>query len=119
MTLIAEHRTQHEQLQVDLWLKELSYMNEEIEIMKHHFSDVYYRDEPGNVPELIGHFNETFAMQQQWLQRMKDELENWEPGENFDELPGSLLLKKSFRLQMQANRLINQELKDSFLKLFS
>lgn len=119
MSMIAEHKTQQQQLETELWLRELCFLNEEIEIMKRHFPDVYYRDEPVNVPDLIERFDETFCLHQRWLQKMKDDLENWEPDNEMEFLTGSVPFKKSFRLQMQANRLINQELKDSFLKLFS
>ena len=117
MPVITDSRTQQHQVEMELWLKELSFLNDEIEIMKHHLSDVYYRDHPPNVAELVEHFDETFRIQQQWLHKMKEDIENTAEDDK-DELEW-FPQKKSFHLQMQANRLINQELKDNFLELFS
>jgi hypothetical protein len=112
----AEHTMQH-QLEHELWLKELEFLHDEIEIMKHHLSDVYYRDSEEDVMQLVADFDNKFSMQKEWLETMKNELEQFEEPENLDAV--GVILKKSFRLQMQANRIVNEELKNSFLKLFS
>lgn len=110
----AEHTMQH-QIEHELWLKELGFLHDEIEIMKRHLSDVYYRADAENVMHLVEAFDEKFTLQKKWLNKMKNELQQFE--EPDDEIGETV--KKSFSLQMQANRIVNEELKDSFLKLFS
>lgn len=110
----AEHTMQH-QIEHELWLKELGFLHDEIEIMKRHLSDVYYRADYENVMHLVESFDEKFTLQKKWLNKMKNELQHFE--EPDDEMGETV--KKSFSLQMQANRIVNEELKDSFLKLFS
>jgi hypothetical protein len=112
----AEHTMQH-QLEHELWLKELEFLHDEIDIMKHHLSDVYYRDSDEDIMQLVSEFDSKFSMQKEWLEKMRNELELFEGPEHLDEV--GLTLKKSFSLQMQANRIVNEELKNSFLKLFS
>ncbi len=110
----AEHTMQH-QIEHELWLKELGFLHDEIEIMKRHLSDVYYRADYENVMHLVESFDEKFTLQKKWLNKMKNELQHFE--EPYDEI--GEIVKKSFSLQMQANRIVNEELKNSFLKLFS
>ena len=119
MLVTASHTALQNQLLAELWLKELNFLDGEIEIMKQHLSDIYYNDDQCNVMDTVLQFDETFNMQQQWLRRMKDELQEWIPFGDCGDLQISDSVKKSFQLQMQANRLINDELKDNFLKLFS
>jgi hypothetical protein len=114
--LTAEHTMQH-QLEHELWLRELGFLHDEIDIMKHHLGDVYYRDNPENVMELVADFDEKFMLQKKWLNRMTEELQQFE--EPVDQEETGLAVRKSFSLQMQANRIVNEELKDSFLQLFS
>jgi hypothetical protein len=112
----AEHTMQH-QLEHELWLKELAFLHDEIDIMKHHLSDVYYHESSKDIMQLVSEFDNKFSMQKEWLEKMRSELELFEGPEDLDEV--GLSLKKSFSLQMQANRIVNEELKNSFLKLFS
>ncbi|HEX6914456.1 MAG TPA: hypothetical protein VF145_04410 [Chitinophagaceae bacterium] len=119
MSTTACHSLQHH-LEHELWLKELSYLNDEINILKRHLSDIYYRDNSEEEKQLVAHFSESFKMQKEWLHKMKEELEHYVEFTNVDH--GNELRTpstRSFRLQMQANRMVNQELKDNFLKLFS
>jgi hypothetical protein len=111
---IAEHTIQH-QLENELWLRELGFLNDEIDIMKRHLGDVYYSDISEEIMNIVADFDEKFLLQKEWLDKMKDELEQFpQPDQQI-----GLTLKKSFSLQMQANRIVNEELKNSFLKLFS
>lgn len=114
--LIAEHIMQH-QLEHELWLRELEFLHDEIDIMKHHLGDVYYRDKPENAMQLAADFDEKFMLQKKWLNRMKEELQQFEKPVDCEET--GLTVRKSFSLQMQANRIVNEELKDSFLQVFS
>jgi hypothetical protein len=109
--------TMHHQVEHELWLQELAGLQGEIDIMKRHLSDVYYRDNSKTVMQLVEDFEEKFTLQKRWLEKMKYELENFEELEDQEFL--GLGVEKSFSLQMQANRIVNEELKDSFLKLFS
>jgi hypothetical protein len=112
----AEHTMQH-QIEHELWLRELGYLHDEIEIMKRHLSDVYYRGDSEDVMHMVEAFDEKFTLQKKWLNRMKNELQHFEEPHDEEEIGETV--KKSFSLQMQANRIVNEELKDSFLKLFS
>lgn len=112
----ADHKIQH-QLEHALWLKELGFLCDEIEIMKRHLGHLYYRENGEEVMRAVADFDEKFCLQKEWLERMKKDLQQYEISDD----PHSVdpLVKKSFSLQMQANRIVNEELKDSFLKLFS
>jgi len=112
----AEHTMQH-QLAHELWLRELAFLNDEIDIMKHHLGDVYYRDSPEDVMQLVADFDEKFSLQKEWLEKMKYELERFDHLEEDDQ--STVTMQKSFSLQMQANRIINEELKNNFLQFFS
>lgn len=112
----AEHTMQH-QLEHELWLNELAFLHQEIELMKQHLSDIYYSEAHDAIMHLIKDYDEKFSLQKEWLEKMKCELENYEPPEADEET--GMSIKKSFRRQMQANRIINEELKNSFLKLLS
>lgn len=120
MPQVANHSSLQHQLEYELWLKELGYLNDEINILKRHLPDIYYKDHSEEVMELVKHYSETFRMQKDWLHKMKEEIEQNNSQHRAQEAetvsnPGN----SQFRLQMQANRLVNQELKDSFFKLFS
>jgi hypothetical protein len=114
--LTAEHSLQH-QVEHELWLKELAFLHDEIDIMKRHLGDLYYRDHPNDIMQLVEDFDDKFSLQKKWLARMTHELEHFEELEEQEHL--GIDPEKSFSLQMQANRIVNEELKDSFLKLFS
>jgi len=117
MPAVANHTVKH-QLEVELWLRELGFLNDQINIMKRHLHDVNQPENPEDVLKMVEHFSESFSIQKKWLHRMKEKLEaielpasdDWEAEYN---LTPSV---KMFSLQMQANRIVNEELKDSFLK---
>lgn len=114
MSAVATHTVKHH-LEVELWLKELAFLNDQINIMKKHLSDLQIFNESEEVIKMIDHFSESFSIQKRWLHKMKTELENeplpdeeWET--EFELNPSS----KTFSLQMHANRIVNDELKDNF-----
>lgn len=120
MAAVANHTIKHE-LEVELWLKELAFLNDQINIMKRHLPDAADHNGSEEVLNMIDHFSESFSIQKKWLQRMKLKLENISVDEKDEwetefELTPSV---KMFGLQMQANRIVNEELKDNFLKFFS
>jgi hypothetical protein len=117
MTAVANHTVKH-QLEVKLWLRELGFLNDQINIMKRHLHDVNQSANSEDVLTMVGHFSESFSIQKKWLHRMKEQLENIAlPREDDWEAEYELTPSvKMFSLQMQANRIVNKELKDSVLK---
>lgn len=117
MPAVANHTVKH-QLEVELWLKELAFLNDQINIMKRHLHDVNQTNSSEEILKMVDHFSESFSIQKKWLHRMKGKLENIAlPGEDDWEAEYDLTPSvKMFSLQMQANRIVNEELKDNFLK---
>lgn len=114
--LTAEHTMQH-QLEYELLQRELRFLNDEVELLKNHLGDIYYTTDSEEVLQQVQELDQKFMLQKEWLTRMSHELENLP---YFNRQSGSgEKVKESFNLQMQANRIVNEELKNSLLKLFS
>lgn len=114
MPATAIHNSLQHQLEHELWLKELGFLNDEINFMKRHLADLYFQDHSEELMQKVRNFSESFRLQKEWLQKMRNEIA-FQQDKELEDAPG----KKSLGLQMQANRLVNQELKDNFFKLFS
>jgi len=89
-------------------------MCEEISVMQQHLGDLYYSDDDESLLKRVAEFDEKFTLQKQWLERMQMGLEYVTRPRETDPL-----IIKTFSLQMQANRIANEELKNNFLELFS
>ncbi len=115
--MLQDSHTMQQHLEHELWLRELGFFKDEIDIMKHHLSDVYYSRESKDVIHLVKTFDEKFNQQKKWLNKMEKDLQQFD--EPMEQTLIADTIKKSFRLQMQANRIVNEELKDSFLSLLN
>jgi hypothetical protein len=117
MSAVANHNLKQD-LEVELWLKELAFLNDQINFMKRHLPEAKDHSSSEEILNMIDHFSESFSIQKKWLHRMKLELERISmPDEDEWQIESeSIPSSKMFSLQMQANRMVNEELKDNFFK---
>jgi hypothetical protein len=115
--LVATHKNELLHLEQELWAKELSYLHEEISVLERFLAEVYYRNNHEDVLSQIDHFETRFILQKDWLSKMKHDIEHYEnPSATSLLEPEKELNHNAMKIQMEVNRNINNQLKDSFLK---